>query len=253
MTVVGVGIQLPSTIDAGVDNADLEVATDAIQPHMAIGINGNIYLTFIHRGNISVSTSQDGGKTFSDPVIAIDVQGQVRGGSQRGPRIGVDKNENITVTAPVTFDDKELTRKYPTSDLFLAHSTDGGKSWSKPLKVNEVTKQAPESLHWMTVSPNGIVHVAWLDRRDRGRQPGQDIYYATVVDGNIGENVKLASTVCECCAPGLAVDGSGNPLVAYREGGLKKSREIFFRRSSDGGQSFAKAIQINRQPTLEVG
>jgi len=233
-------------------SAAIEVAAEAIQPHLAIGSDGGIYVAFIHRGNISVSISHDRGKSFSDPVVAIDVQRRARGGAQRGPRIGVDKEGNLTVSAPVTFDDAEYQKRYPTADLFLVRSTDGGKTWSKPRQVNKVSKQAPESLHWMTVAPRGEVHLAWLDMRDRER-PGQDIYYTTVVDDEVGENVKVATTVCECCAPGLAVDAAGNPFVVFREGGDKSSREIFARWSTDGGRSFAETVQINRQKTLENG
>ena len=232
--------------------ATREIAADAIQAHMTLGGDSAIYVAFIHKGNISVSISRDRGKTFSEPVIAIDVAGRARGGAHRGPRVGVDDSGTLTVTAPVTFDDAEYEKRYPTADLYLVRSSDGGRTWSKPQQVNEVAKQAPEALHWMTVAPTGEAHVAWLDRRDRN-QSGQDIYYSTVVDGNVGANVKVASTVCECCAPGLAVDGSGNPFVAYREGGSKPSREIFGLWSNNRGRSFAEAFRINEQNTLENG
>ena len=233
-------------------SAPIEVAADAIQPHMSIASDGGIYLTFIHRGNISVSISHDRGQTFSDPVVAIDVQGRARGGKHRGPRIGVDGEGNITVTAPVTFDAAEYEKKYSTADLFLVRSTDGGKTWSQPQQINEVAKKAPEALHWMTVAPSGVAHVAWLDMRDREKS-GQDLYYTTVVAGEVGANEKIATTVCECCAPGMTVDAAGNPLVAYREGGSNPSREIFARWSTDGGRSFGDVMQINKQKTLEDG
>lgn len=249
------GSSVPTQLSGPHDNrasVSIEVTTEAIQPHMAIGSDGKIYVAFIHRGNIAVSSSDNRGQSFSDPVVAIDVQGRARGGAHRGPRIGVDSDGNITVSAPVTFDDAEYKKRYPTADLFLVRSHDGGKTWSKPKQVNEVAKQAPESLHWMTVAPSGAAHVAWLDRRDR-EQPGQDIYYSIFADGEVGANTKVANTVCECCAPGLAVDASGNPFVAFREGGNKPSREIFVRWSTDGGRSFAEAMQINKQNTLENG
>lgn len=233
-------------------SATIEIAADAIQPHMSIGSDGVIYLTFLHRGNISVSISHDQGKTFSDPVVAIDVQDRARGGRHRGPRIGVDGEGIITVTAPVTFDAAEYEKKYPTADLFLVRSTDGGITWSQPRQVNEVAKKAPEALHWMTVAHNGVAHVAWLDLRDR-EERGQDIFYTTVIAGEVGANLKIATTVCECCAPGMTVDAVGNPLVAYREGGTNPSREIFARWSTDGGRSFGDVMQINKQKTLEDG
>ncbi|MCZ6675876.1 MAG: sialidase family protein [Candidatus Poribacteria bacterium] len=228
------------------------VAMDAIQPHVAVDHDGVIYVVFIHQGNICVSVSKGDGKHFSQPVIAIDVNGRARGGMQRGPRIGVDAQKHLTVTAPVTFDDAEYEKKYPTADLYLTTSDDGGKTWREPIRVNTIPKQAPEALHWMVVAPTGEAHVTWLDRRSRhGR--GQDIYYTTVADGNVGENIQIGSTVCECCAPGLAVDGGGNPLVAFREGGDKESREIFVTGSADGGRSWHAATQINQGNSKEHG
>ena len=231
--------------------APVTLASDAIQPHMAIG-EGGIYVVFIHQGNIALSVSSDHGQTFSPPVIAIDVQGRARGGAHRGPRIGVDAKKRLTVTAPVTFDDSEYKRRYPTADLFFVRSKDGGRTWSPPVQVNEVSKKAPEALHWMTVAPSGEAHVAWLDLRSR-KQSGQDIYYARLADGKVGRNVKVAGTVCECCAPGLAVDANGNPFLAFREGGPRPSREIFARRSADGGRSFAESVQVNHAKTREHG
>jgi hypothetical protein len=226
------------------------VASDAIQPQLAVDDRGAIYVTFIHRGNICVAVSKDRGTSFGEPTIAMDVGGRAKGGRQRGPRIAVDSKGKLTVTAPVTFDQAEYQKKYPTAELYLVTSSDGGKSWTKPLQVNTAPKKAPEALHWMTVAASGEVHVAWLDLRSRSGR-GQDIYYAKVVGGRVGENTKIATTVCECCAPGMAVDGAGNPLVAYREGGEKASREIFAIQSSNKGAAFSKAVQINRQRSLE--
>lgn len=228
--------------------ASVLVAKDAIQPQVVLDKEGNVYVVFIQKGNICVSVSTDRGKTFGEPVVAIDVKGRAGGGMQRGPRIGIDAKKTITVTAPVSFDDAEFEKKYPTSELYLASSKDGGKTWSKPLQVNDAPKKAPEALHWMAVEPAGDVHVVWLDLRSRLGN-GQDIYYAKVSDGKVSKNVKIATEVCECCAPGLAVDGMGNPLIAYREGGSKASREIFAVRGYKKGESFGKPIQLNHETT----
>jgi hypothetical protein len=234
------------------DGDTVEIAADAIQPQMAIDDEGNIYVAFLHKGNVCVCASTDQGRSFSEPVIAIDIQGRMQGGMQRGPRIGVDGRKTITVTAPAVFDQAEFQKRYPTADLYVVTSQDGGKTWSKPLRVNEVPKKAPEALHWLAVTPSGEAHVAWLDLRGRqGR--GQDIYYAKVTSGKVSKNTPIASTVCECCAPGLAADSSGNPFVAYREGGEKPSREVYALRSTDRGATFGRPVQINQQPTLEDG
>jgi hypothetical protein len=229
------------------------LARDALQPQVTVDPKGNVYVVFLQKGNVAVCVSTDRGKTFGPPVVAIDAKGKAAGGRQRGPRIGADAKGNLVVTCPLTFDLKEAARKYPTRDLYLVTSADGGKSWSPPLRVNEVPQKAPEALHWLAVAPDGEAHVAWLDRRDRGREPGQDLYYARVSGGKVSKNVPVARLVCECCAPGLAVDGRGNPLVTYREGGNKPSRELFALRSGDRGASFAKAVRLNTKDSTESG
>ena len=104
----------------------------------------------------------------------------------------------------------------------------------------------------MAVAPSGDVHIAWCDIRSRNG-PGQDIYYAKAMNGKVTRNLKVATTVCECCAPGLAVDADGNPFIAYREGGGKPSREIYAVRSTDRGVSFTSPVRINQRDSMEKG
>jgi hypothetical protein len=221
------------------------VARDANQPQLAIDAEGTFYVVFIAGGNIQVSVSTDGGKTFGASVTAIDAGGKAKGGMQRGPRIAVDGKKTVYVTAPLCFDEAEFSKRYPVQDLYLAASTDVGKTFGKPVRVNDVPKKAPESLHWMTASPNGDVHVAWLDLRQR--EKGQDLFYAKVTDQGkkVSRNVPVAGPLCECCAPGMTVDGKGNPLLVWREGG-KANRSLFLAVSSNGGTSFAKTMRINQ-------
>ena len=228
----------------------ITLMSDALQPHMVIG-QSNVYVTCIHKGNIVVSISNDRGKSFGKPVVAVDVGGRARGGRHRGPRIGVDTKGHLTVTAPVTFDDSEYKKRYPTADLFFVRSTNDGKTWTKPVRVNGVEKKAPEALHWMTVAPTGEANVAWLDMRSRKR--GQDIFFARIINGRVTDNTHVATTVCECCAPGLAVDSAGNSLLAFREGGDAPSREIFAQYASGSNSEFGDRIRVNVTNTLEDG
>ena len=222
----------------------VQVIQEAIQPQVAIDDRGTVHVVAIHDGNITVSTSTDRGRTFGPPVVAIDAKGKARGGMQRGPRIGVDAKGRLTVTAPLVFDEAEFSKKYPTNDLYVATSADAGKTWTAPLRVNEVPKKAPEALHWMAVAPSGDATIVWLDLRER--KQGQDIYLASFRDGKVGANRRIASEVCECCAPGLAIGAGGTPAVAYREGGSKPSREIYLLAPQGGGDALASAIRVNR-------
>lgn len=225
---------------------------DAQQPALALGPGGLVALAMLQRGNITVALSKDGGASFSEPVVAMDCAGQARGGRQRGPRIGIDAQGTITVSAPVTFDAEERKKRYPAPELYLVQSHDGGKTFSAPLRVNLLEKKAPEGLHMLSVTPDGVAHLAWLDISARSG-PGQDLYYARLVNGELTDRTTVARTVCECCAPGLGLDSKGNPTIAWREGGLKNSRELFLRRSLDGGKRFGTVQRINTSPTLETG
>ncbi len=229
------------------------LATDAKQPSVAVGVNGTVFVAMVRGGNVVVATSKDGGKAFGEPVVAIDAMGSAKAGRQRGPRIGVDGKGRVYVTAFLTFDEGERQKRYPRHDLYFTTSADGGASWTKPARVNEAEKKAPESLHSLAVSPGGAAFVAWLDLRDR-KGKGQDLFAARLDGERVGTNRKIAEDVCECCAPGLAVDAAGNPFLAWREGGAdedKASREVYATRSTDGGQTFSKPTRVNRTDTKE--
>jgi hypothetical protein len=227
------------------------IAKDAIQPCLAADEEGRFYCAFIRNGNIEISVSDDNGKTWSAPVIAIDAKGKASGGMQRGPRVGVDGRKNLTVTAPLCFDEHELKERYPKAELWLARSADGGRTFSPPIQINEKPGTAAEALHALAVAPSGEAHVTWLDMR--GREKGQDLYYAKVVDGKPGRNVKIGATLCECCAPGLALDGAGNPVITWRDGASSDSRPIWISISKDGGKSFAAPARVNQVETRVPG
>jgi hypothetical protein len=211
--------------------APVVIAKDADQPQLAADKDGGFYCVFLRNRNIELSTSTDNGRTWTAPVTAIDARGKARGGMQRGPRIGVDDRKVITVTAALSFDAK-------STELWIARSTDGGRTFTPPVRVNELDGTAEEALHAMAVAPSGEAHVAWLDMR--GREKGQDLYYAKVVDGKPGKNLKIGETLCECCAPGITVNAKGNPLVVWRDGATSDNRPILAAGSADGGATFSK-------------
>ena len=222
------------------------IAGGAIQPHLTAAEDGTFFAVFIRNGSIECSRSADKGKTWSAPVVAIDGKGKAVGGMQRGPRVAVDAKKTVYVTAPLCFDEAEFAKKYPTQDLYLAVSTDEGKTFSKPVQVNDVPKKAPESLHWLAAAPNGDVFAAWLDLRNR--EKGQDLAWAKISDQGrkIGKNQLIPGPLCECCAPGLTVDAKGNPMLIYREGGKNANRALLLALSSNGGASFSKVTRINQ-------
>jgi hypothetical protein len=223
------------------------VAEQAVQPWAAIDPEGTIYVVFLRNGNVELSLSTDQGKTFSAPAAALDARGQAAGGNQRGPRVAAGAKKQIVVTVALPSAEPPVTPGL--NDLYAAFSSDRGKSFTKPVPVNDTPRSATPSLHAAGLSPSGVLHAAWVDSRQAGT--------LALGYGKVSEDAKktprtllLGATVCERCAPGVAVDGKGNPYVVWREGGPpKKNRQILLAASSNGGASF-KQSPANELDTL---
>jgi hypothetical protein len=67
-------------------------------------------------------------------------------------------------------------------DVKFARSTDGGNTWSSPVRVNDVGT----GWQWfgtMSVAPNGRIDVVWNDTRNAGGGYTSETYYAYSMDG----------------------------------------------------------------------
>src|SRR3989442_1518778 len=96
------------------------VADHASFPHLALDPDGGAYVAFFRNGNVELAVSADSGKSFAPPVTAIDAAKTAQGGDQRGPRVAVDKQKRVYVTAPLALDPKSPPANHP----YLAVSAD---------------------------------------------------------------------------------------------------------------------------------
>jgi hypothetical protein len=126
-------------------------------------------------------------------------------------------------------------RKWPATMLRFARSDDGGRTWSKPITLNDDTTGTPVShqFHGATlVGDSGLV-VAWLDERaavapiaaaadghaQHAAEPDAQIYLATSADfgRSWGPNLNAWIAACPCCRVSLARTANGQAVAGWRK------------------------------------
>jgi hypothetical protein len=210
----------------------------ARQPQVAVSPAGAIYLTFGFDNAVYCVASEDGGKTWKEPV-KVGEAGVLALGMRRGPRVAAT-DKAVVVTA---VGGKE--GKGRDEDLLAWRSEDGGKTWKGPVALNSVPASAREGLHHTVAAPDGTFYTVWLDLRARKTQ----VYGASSKDGGAtwqDEKVIYESpekSVCECCQPQAAYDARGVLHVMWRNN-LAGARDMYACRSEDNGKTFSKAAKL---------
>ena len=212
---------------------------DAKQPQIAVDESGRIFIAFGQGNSISIAISTDGGKSFE--VNSVGSAGALSLGMRRGPRVAVTP-EAVVITAI-----GGKNGKGQDGDVLAWRSTDKGKTWAGPTRVNRVESSAREGLHAMVSGPNGILFCTWLDLRNKRTE----IYGSLSKDaGTTWEADTLIyrspdRSVCECCHPSAAFSPDGSLKVMWRNQ-LKGVRDMYFASSTDGGKTFGEAEKLGQ-------
>lgn len=214
---------------------------EAKEPQVAIDPDGATYIVFGKGNALFVSRSRDQGRTFEEPV-KIGEPGKLSLGMRRGPRITAYEG---TVTVTSVYGSKG---KGQDGEIVSFRSTNGGKTWSAPVAINDVAGSAREGLHGMAASPQGKIAAVWLDLRAKGTQ----LYYSESANGGLSWSKNSLvyqspdGTICECCHPSIVFDRKGNPHVMFRNS-LSGARDMYLTNSLDGGKSFAPARKLGEE------
>ncbi len=166
----------------------------------AVGPSGEIYTAWSGPAGIQFSRSTDGGLTWSDNVL---VDTQPGGWDFAIPGIYRANGMPITLcdlsdspyhgTIYVSWGDQRNGAN--DTDIWLRKSTDGGQTWSEPVRVNNDDGTAQQFLHWMTIDQTtGILYAVFYDRRDHNNNL-TDVYLARSTDGGeTFQNYKISET-----------------------------------------------------------
>lgn len=182
----------------------------ANMPVPAVAPDGTIYVSWLDynvqtggAGTIYLDVSSDGGTTWlptdltvmTIPLPPINLNG------------GTDvraKGAPVLHTSP--FNSQELYIVFAAQaitgdegNIIFIKSTDGGITWTSGIMVNDDGTTNDQVLPWMDVKPNGIIDIAWYDRRNDPVDLNWEVYMATSTDG--GNSFNANQMVSSFSAP----------------------------------------------------
>jgi BNR/Asp-box repeat len=224
-----------------------------ILPSMALGLKGEIYLTWQHgptllsldpleldhKTGIRFARSLDGGKTFSAPQELALVNSM-----RENPPVGYSKTTHndlariavapggahkgrvyVTYTTAVKEIGGPDTQQFDvSSQVYLVYSDDQGTTWSKPVPLGSEVPPTGVKRFWPTIAVrnDGDIDVIYMESLEKQVTP----------DPNDVE-CKILTVV------------SGR----QRDGKLSSLSDIYWVRSTDGGATFAPPVRVTTETT----
>lgn len=169
------------------DCIDDDNTTEGAVP--AIGPNGEIYVAWSYANKIYFDRSLDQGKTWlsTDKVVAdqpggwtFDIPGIYRA---NGLPITATDLSNGPHRGTIYVNWCDQRNGTDDTDVYLAKSSDGGNTWSAPIRVNNDKPGKHQFFTWLTIDPvTGYLYVLFYDRRNHSGD-ATDVYLAYSKDG----------------------------------------------------------------------
>ncbi len=154
--------------------------------------------------------------------------------------LGLQDEVYLTWTTP----HPKANGKLFTSLLLLSRSLDGGKSFLDPIQVNDDAAVTGHSFDNLTVSPNGSIHMVWLDAREGKKDPSAYSSFSQDQGQTISPNLKIDDMACVCCRTHATVSQDGTVYLAWRKiysGGI---RETVVASSTNNGATFSSPVIV---------
>jgi len=243
----GSGVEFQRSTDGGVTwQAPIVIPNSPSDGTLDVDTNGNLFIG--GEGNtfycVRSSNAQNGLVTPTfDRVTAVNLGGDLGGGGINPAgldgqaflavdRSGGATNNNVYMLASVI-----PTGFSNGTDVMFARSTNGGQSFSAPIRINDDPINH-NKWHWFgtfSVAPNGRLDAVWLDSRNAANNTDSQLFYSYSTDGGV------------TWAPNVAVSNSFNPSEGYPN--QSKIGDYITIVSDNTGGNVAYAATFNFNPS----
>ncbi|GKQ50788.1 sialidase family protein [Bradyrhizobium sp. Ce-3] len=206
----------------------------------AFAADGTLWLAWMAGGQISVANSRDQGKSFSAPMQVTRERLNLDWGPDARPKLAIDQKGEVALAFSI-FRDQAFN-----GQVLTTRSTDGGRSFDPPRPIT--ANNESQRFEAIGFDPTGAVFAVWLDKRNRvpaqqrgEKYDGAGLFFAASKDGGAtySDAQLAADNTCECCRLALAFDGSGHPVVVFRnifEGGVRDHAIVTFTDLATAGE-----------------
>ena len=155
----------------------------------AVGPDGEVYVAWAGPDGIVFDRSLDKGETWLDNDIPVDPM--PTGWDYLVP--GIYRANGLPITAcdlsqgpnrgTIYINWSDQRNGSNDTDIWLAKSTDGGDTWSTPIRVNDDSPGKQQFFTWMAIDQtNGYLYFVFYDRRNY-KDESTDVYMALSTDG----------------------------------------------------------------------
>jgi len=186
----------------------------------AFAPNGDLWRLWSFKQSMYFEISKDDGAVFTQPIkVAIPAE-KISARNENRPKIAFDNYSGVYLSWA-----KPREKKY-TADVRFSYSNDYGRTFSKPVTVNNDNLLAGHSFNELLVSPEGDISIVWLDGRlsyqlrKQGKESNGSALFlaeANIRKGNlIFSNQQLANGTCVCCRIAMDFNQQGNLAILWR-------------------------------------
>jgi hypothetical protein len=235
----GVNWQTPINIPNSADTGTLDVDTNG---NLFVGGGGSPFYS------IRSSNAQNGNQTPTfDRVTQVNMGGDLIQGGINGiglcgqtflavDRSGTATNNYVYMLASVL-----PTGAGSGTNVMFSRSTDGGQTFSAPIRIND-DPNPQNKWHWfgtISVAPNGRIDSVWYDTRNAANNIDSQLFYSYSTDGGL------------TWAPNIAVSNSFNPQAGFPNN--QKIGDYITIVSDNTGGNVAYAATFNVNPNAVGG